>query len=80
MRISGVWTLLISLCLWAWGIAQAQTSEYIARADITVHIDKAGDLKIREELDYVKPRGEPKRGIFRELPTKVREGLSLIHI
>ena len=74
MRISGVWTLLISLCLWAWGSAQAQTSEYIARADITVHIDKAGDLKIREELDYVKPRGEPKRGIFRELPTKVREG------
>ena len=77
MRAARFWTLLIALCFWILGstaTAQSQRGEYIARADITVRIDKAGDLKIREELDYVKPRGVTKRGIFKELPTKVREG------
>ena len=77
MSAAKFWTLFIAICLWVLGstaTAQSQRGEYIARADITVRIDKAGDLKIREELDYVKPRGVTKRGIFKELPTKVREG------
>ena len=77
MRAFRFCTLLITLCLWALGstaTAQSPRGEYISQADITVRIDKAGNLEIREEIDYVKPRGVIKRGIFRELPTKVREG------
>ena len=53
---------------------QVSGSEHIVRADITVRFDKDGSVSIREELDYVKPRGVAKRGIFRELPLKVKEG------
>jgi len=53
---------------------QIAGSEHFSRADITVRFDKNGSLSIREELDYVKPRGVTKRGIFRELPGTVREG------
>ncbi len=78
MRIAALLRLLL-LTLFALGYgfaasAQNITEEYIARADITVTFAKDGSLKIREELDYVKPRGMQKRGIFRELPGKVREG------
>lgn len=54
--------------------AQDTTREHYARADITVTFAKDGSVKVREELDYVKARGVTTRGIFRELPTKVREG------
>ncbi len=63
-----VWMLSSSV------FGQISGAEHFARADITVRFDKDGSLSIREELDYVKPRGVKKRGIFRELPTKVREG------
>ena len=53
---------------------QVSGSEHIVRADITVRFDKDGSVSIREALDYVKPRGVAKRGIFRELPLKVKEG------
>ena len=77
MRRGSFFGIALAICLWVLGStasAQNITEEYIARADITVRFDKDGSLKIREELDYVKPRGITKRGIFRELPTKVREG------
>ena len=77
MRAFRFCTLLITLCLWALGstaTAQSPRGEYISQADITVRIDKAGNLEIREEIDYVKPRGVIKRGISKDLPTKVREG------
>jgi len=77
MRVKGFWFALISACLWLFAStasAQNFNGEHIARADITVRFDKDGSLKIREELDYVKPAGLTKRGIFKELPGKVREG------
>lgn len=70
-------TFLITAILWCCaGFAQAQDSlqERFERADITVTVAKDGSVTIREELDYYKPRGLQKRGIFVELPTKVREG------
>jgi len=54
--------------------AQSPGQEYFDSADITVRFAKDGSLSIREELNYVKPRGVTKRGIFRELPTRVKEG------
>jgi len=70
-------TVFLVLIIWVFSspaFGQLSGSEYIARADITVRFDKDGSVRIREELDYVKPRGVAKRGIFRELPAKVREG------
>ena len=73
--------ILLGLALWCCAaLAHAQSgigqdgSERFERADITIRVAKDGSLSFREELDYVKPRGVTKRGIFRELPSKVREG------
>jgi len=77
MRFGAIFCAVMALMFWAFGssaFAQVSSGEYMARADVTVRVAKDGSFKIREELDYVKPRGVAKRGIFRELPTKVREG------
>jgi hypothetical protein len=77
MRIAGFWGAFIALGLWviaSAALGQNQAREYFDRVDITVEVDKSGNLKIREELDYVKPRGARKRGIFKELPLRVKDG------
>lgn len=77
MRMRVLIGALLTLFIWVFSHAafgQSANQEYIDRADITVRFDKDGSLSIREELDYVKPRGVSKRGIFRELPTRVKEG------
>ena len=77
MKFKAVIGAILALLIWSLSHAaygQLASSEHISRADITVRFDKDGSLSIREELDYVKPRGITKRGIFRELPSKVREG------
>jgi len=77
MRLNALIGALLTVFIWLLSSAafgQLAGSEHIARADITVRFDKDGSLSIREELDYVKPRGVSTRGIFRELPGVVREG------
>ena len=77
MRGSTFIGAIIALFIWTLSqtaFAQITSQEYIDRADITVRFEKDGSLSIREEIDYVKPRGVQKRGIFRELPTRVKEG------
>lgn len=77
MRVGAIFSAVLALILWAFSTtlyAQEITQEHYSRADITVRVEKNGSLKIREELDYVKARGATTRGIFVELPTKVREG------
>lgn len=77
MQNKAIISALFAFIFWAFSstiYAQIQSQEYIDRADITVRFDKDGSLSIREEIDYVKPRGVRKRGIFRELRTTVQEG------
>ena len=85
MRAKNLIAAVFAILIWAisaaaFGPASAQTAnqisgqEYFDRVDVTVRFDKDGSLSVREELDYVKPRGERKRGIFRELPVRVKEG------
>lgn len=86
MHAKAIFKFIIVFGVWVFSsaaFAQNTPNGVMARAEITVRFDKDGSVKIREELDYVKPRGLPTRGIFRELQTKVRDGnvtLSLIHI
>ena len=77
MKFKAIIGAILALLIWTLSHAaygQLAGSEHISRADITVRFDKDGSLSIREELDYVKPRGITKRGFFRELPNTVREG------
>lgn len=77
MRMNALFGAVLALLIWTLSHAafgQISSDEYIDRADITVRFDKDGSLSIREEIDYLKPRGVTKRGIFRELPTRVKEG------
>ena len=77
MRRTAILGVIYTLLIWVLSspaFGQLTSSEHIARADITIRVEKDGSLRIREELDYVKPRGVTKRGIFRELPIKVKEG------
>ena len=77
MRRTAILGVIYTLLIWVLtspAFGQFTGSEHIVRADITVRFDKDGSLRIREELDYIKPRGVTKQGIFRELPGVVREG------
>ncbi len=71
-------TLFFAIGLWLAlslsGSAQDKVYEHITRMDVTVEVLKDGGVKVREEIDYFKPAGMRKRGIFRDLPLYVREG------
>ena len=77
MHAKAIFKFIIVFGVWVFSsaaFAQNTPNGVMARAEVTVRFDKDGSVKIREELDYVKPRGLPTRGIFRELQTKVRDG------